>query len=617
MSNAIPQQAKSFLQKTPPWHTLPEQEIERVLRASHSVYLTDSSQALLQQQVEQGYGLVLIQNGDFEICHYPELEQERLRFISDGDYFVTSENNLGAEVESLQKVHTAGLAFCISDQILSELSVDYPELTQFFSEYLRQEQSKTLSFRADAWQSRALSEFCTTAPERVSPTKTVMQCAKRMSEQHISSLLVCEGQILQGIVTDKDLRNRVLANALPLETPVSEVMTLNPSCVNSQNDWLDAVCVMSEGGFSHVPILNEQRKPIGIITKTDILQQQRNNIGFLIKSLSRSQSLYELMQSAWQIPHFIRFNLQGNNSFAAVGQWLSRATDVMTRRLIGFFIEKHGEPPMQFSWLVYGSQARRDQLLTSDQDNGLLLEREPSAEEADYFARLADYTCAGLAKCGIRLCSGNIMASNSALRLSVDNAVAEAQHCVTEPTKDAIMHFNIFMDVRCVAGDHHLFDELQEKRKSLFQRPLFLAALARDIDSYDVPLNLFQRFVFDKNADSRNAINLKEHAVSVINSIVRMHALAEGIKQAGTLERLSSLPDKSGLIARDRENLKHIWLFLNELRIRSQLQQNRPDNFVEIDKLAPAQKYQLKNAFKIIQRAQSAALLKFSAGIGS
>ncbi len=617
MTHPVPQQALQFLKNTPPWHCLPEEDLGFLLTSCNGLYLTGDNRGLLDAQVQSGHSWVLVQNGDFEVGYQPDSSEQVVRFIAEGDYFFLSANDWVARAEQLLKVHTDGIVYCFAQQAIASLSEKYSAVQQFFQDYMAVQFQQTFAFKAHNWQEAKLSEMCQKQVVTADPETPIHTCAQIMQQHNVSSLMLCEHGELVGIVTDKDLRNRVLADARNPNDPVSAIMTPSPMAAQQDNDILDAVCWMSEHRFSHLPIVDNSNRPQGIISKTDILRQQRNNIGFLIKGLSTADNLYDLMQHAWQLPHFIRFNLQGNNGFAVVGQWLSRATDVMTRRLIGFYQEKQGMPPMQFAWLVYGSQARQDQLLTSDQDNALLLERKPNPQEAEYFKNMADYVCGGLAKCGIKLCNGNIMASNPDLRLPLDEAVEEARRCVQEPTLDALMHFNIFLDVRQVAGSTSLFVQLQNQRRALLKTPIFLAALAREIESNAVPLNLFQRFVFDKKAKAPHCINLKEHAVATINSIVRLYALADGISEAATLVRLKLLSDTCGLSTPDRANLQHIWIFLNELRMRSQLQQSQPDNFVDIDSLAPAEKYQLKNAFKAIQRAQSAVLVKFSGGLGA
>ena len=617
----LPQQTLDFFTGVSPWEKLSPVELVDLVSCGKLVYFNDDVKVLLKEQMQLGNTLLLIQNGDFEVIPAEKDDRasvqsgSKVRFISEGDYVFLAENNWQAMVETISVVHTPGLVYCLNYQKIQSLALHNKELNTFFTDYVAAQLTREMHFGGDEWQESSLAQLCQREPVVITPNVSIKNCALVMSQNKISSVLVIEGDKLVGIITDKDLRNKVLAAGISPDELVATVMTQNPVCATPEQDWLDAVCLMSERGFSHVPIVDNEHKPLGIMTKSDVINRQKSNIAWLIKSLSNAQNLYELIQQAWQIPHYVRFNMQGKQSFASVGQWLSRATDVMTRRLMGFYWQQHGEPPMGFCWLVYGSQARKDQLLTSDQDNGLLLARQPNREEAAYFKGMSEYVCNGLAKCGISLCSGNIMASNPELRRTLEDAVQEARICVNEPSNKRLLNFNIFLDVRLVAGDNELFAEMQKQRAELFKTSFFLAALAREVNGCDVPLNLFQRFVYDEKSDSK-CINLKVHAIAIINSIVRLYALASGIKVANTPDRLSLLSEAGMLSKQDCANLRSVWFFLNELRLQSQLSQSHPDNLVDVSQLSPLDKYQLKKAFQSIKRAQSAVLVKFSGGLG-
>jgi len=422
---------------------------------------------------------------------------------------------------------------------------------------------------------------------------------------------------LLGIVTDRDLRNRVVAEGFNTQLPVKQIMTENPSFLTKNKTIFDAICVMNEKGIHHLPIIDARTgDPYGMITNTDISRQQRANVLFVISDLSQSQNVDELASNAWQVPQYLASTAKRAGDFDLAGKVLAQATDIMTRRLITFFQQEHGPAPMGFCWLVYGSQAREDQTMGSDQDNALLLAEEPNDQQADYFEQLASFVCIGLGKCGIKLCDGNIMASNPELRLSLEASKKESERWVKNPTPQSLLSFNIYLDARAVAGDYQLFKELQTFRQPLFKQSMFLAALARTANETSVPLSMFQKFVYAKGREHKDSIDIKHTAVAIINNLVRLYALASGLTIAGTVARLNNLPPESGLSPKDRTNLRDIWLLLNRLRWRHQLTNEVDDNFVRVSDLSSIEKHQLKAAFQAIHRAQQAVVLRFSGGIG-
>ena len=140
------------------------------------------------------------------------------------------------------------------------------------------------------------------------------------------------------------------------------------------------------------------------------------------------------------------------------------------------------------------------------------------------------------------------------------------------------MHFNIFLDVRCAAGDVSLFKQLQRKRAPLMQQNMFLAALTRNSNEISVPLSMFQKFIYEKGRKEKDVIDLKTRAVALINNIARIYALADCVTFPNTFARLEALSSNSQLSKRDATNLRDIWLFLNRLLSRHQLENKVTDN---------------------------------------
>ena len=129
-----------------------------------------------------------------------------------------------------------------------------------------------------------------------------------------------------------------------------------------------------------------------------------------------------------------------------------------------------------------------------------------------------------------------------------------------------------------------------------------------------------QKFIYEKAKNDKqkekDVIDLKTRAVALINNIARIYALADGITLPNTLARLDALSSRSQLSKRDATNLRDIWLFLNRLRWRHQLENKVTDNRVSISSLSSIEKHQLKAAFKAIDRTNQAMVMKFSGGVG-
>ena len=606
---AMAKQVEDFLNTSAPFDVLDKEQKLELVKHTELIYLTADNVGDLQKGKSS---LFLIQNGQFSV----QDSDAPLRHLSEGDYFgytnIMEKRNFSLSIS----VDSPGLVYCFEASVVTPL-FELPAIRNFF-DGLRNNalQNHAISDSNSMWLYKGLEDVINKSPVSVDVETSITVAAQIMTNQKVSSLLVTREDKLIGIITDRDLRSRVVAASLDIHLPVSHIMTPNPAQIMGNRTLFDALALMTERNIHHLPVIDQQTLvPLGMVTASDIIRHQRGNVLFIIGELSKAENLYELTRLSWQLPHYFSAHAKKAGDYDIAGKILSQATDIMTRKLIGFFQQANGKAPMMFAWLVYGSQAREDQTMGSDQDNGLLLAERPSEAQAEYFAKMADYVCNGLAKCGIKLCDGNIMASNSKLRLSLEDAIEEAKRWVKAPTKDAIMHFNIFLDVRCAAGDISLFKQLQRQRAPLMKQNMFLAALTRNSNEISVPLSMFQKFIYEKGRKEKDVIDLKTRAVALINNIARIYALADGVTLPNTLARLDALSENSQLSKRDATNLRDIWLFLNRLRWRHQLENKVTDNRVSVSSLSSIEKHQLKAAFKAIERTNQAMVMKFSGGV--
>ena len=606
---AMAKQVEDFLNTSAPFDILDKEQKLELVKHTELIYLTADNVGDLQKGKSS---LFLIQNGQFSV----QDSDAPLRHLSEGDYFgytnIMEKRNFSLSIS----VDSPGLVYCFEASAVTPL-FELPAIRNFF-DGLRNNalQNHAISDSNSMWLYKGLEDVINKSPVSVDVEASITVAAQIMTNQKVSSLLVTREDKLIGIITDRDLRSRVVAASLDIHLPVSHIMTPNPAQIMGNRTLFDALALMTERNIHHLPVIDQQTLvPLGMVTASDIIRHQRGNVLFIIGELSKAENLYELTRLSWQLPHYFSAHAKKAGDYDIAGKILSQATDIMTRKLIGFFQQANGKAPMMFAWLVYGSQAREDQTMGSDQDNGLLLAERPSEAQAEYFAKMADYVCNGLAKCGIKLCDGNIMASNPKLRLSLEEAIEEAKRWVKAPTKDAIMHFNIFLDVRCAAGDISLFKQLQRQRAPLMKQNMFLAALTRNSNEISVPLSMFQKFIYEKGRKEKDVIDLKTRAVALINNIARIYALADGVTLPNTLARLDALSENSQLSKRDATNLRDIWLFLNRLRWRHQLENKVTDNRVSVSSLSSIEKHQLKAAFKAIERTNQAMVMKFSGGV--
>ena len=110
------------------------------------------------------------------------------------------------------------------------------------------------------------------------PEASVYEAACVMTRANCGSVLVIDSaQVLVGILTERDLMTRVMSKALdPAQTAIAKVMTPHPRCVPPELRVSDAVLIMIERGFRHLPVVAESGKILGVFSARDALPREVN-----------------------------------------------------------------------------------------------------------------------------------------------------------------------------------------------------------------------------------------------------------------------------------------------------------------------------------------------------
>jgi CBS domain-containing protein len=281
---------------------------------------------------------------------------------------------------------------------------------------------------------------------------------------------------------------------------------------------------------------------------------------------------------------------------------------------------KFGAPPCDYAWLAFGSQARQEQALGSDQDNGLLLPDGVSEDDAAYFGSFAGFVNDGLDQCGMPFCPGGIMAKNEKWRMPLQGW----QRCFSEwievPSPKAVMHSSIFFDMRCISGNADLVNELQEYVLQRAQtNTIFLAMMCDNALLHSPPLGFFKTFVLETDGDHNHTLSLKKRGTIPIVDIARNYALSAGIPALNTIDRLHAIKQAGAMSREMSYSLIDAHEFIAGIRLEAQGKQYRAglevDNYLDPTELSPLLRHQLKDAFNVVREAQAAMKARFGGGV--
>lgn len=127
------------------------------------------------------------------------------------------------------------------------------------------------------------------------PDESVASAVERMVERHVGSVLIVEGKKLRGIFSERDAMTRVLsAGKDPATTPLADVMTAEPKVVRFDAPLAECTALVKRYGVRHVPVVDHDDVPVGIISVRDFLHFVLDELETLIERAYREKRLEQL-----------------------------------------------------------------------------------------------------------------------------------------------------------------------------------------------------------------------------------------------------------------------------------------------------------------------------------
>jgi CBS domain-containing protein len=448
------------------------------------------------------------------------------------------------------------------------------------------------------------------APVTLPPQATIRAAAQLMSEQRVSSILIVEQGHLFGLVTDRDLRNRVIAAGLDTQRPVMDIATLAPFFVNSHDPAFNALLLMARHNIHHVPVLDGQRIA-GMITATDLTEQHSTSAVYLAGDIYKQTDVQGLQRASARIKALQQSLAAADATAYNTGRIITTITDAITTRLLQLGEATLGPAPVDYVWVAAGSQARSEQTAKSDQDNCLVLDDAfDEAMHGAYFRELARFVCSGLDACGYVFCPGEMMAMTDTWRQPRARWAEYFRRWTREPEPKALMLTCVFFDLRAIHGQTSLLDGLRrDVLNNTRGNTLFLAHMVGNALTHQPPLGLFKGLLPARAGEHKGTIDLKHTGVVPIVDLARVYALAGGHTEVNTHERLLAAPDGGDISAQSARDLRDALEFLAALRIQHQARQIAnnlpPDNFLDPAEISNFERTQLKDAFQVVQALQN------------
>ncbi|MDP1606981.1 MAG: DUF294 nucleotidyltransferase-like domain-containing protein [Rhodocyclaceae bacterium] len=456
-------------------------------------------------------------------------------------------------------------------------------------------------------------------PITVTPESSLREAVLLMSEHRIGSIIVVEPESNRplGIFTLRDLLHRVAAKHYDLDQMVMSVMSGSGLlALNWRATIYQAALMMARHGVHHIIVVDATDKLVGLVSQEDIYELQSGGGKAISGAIRGARDLEGLISAAEDIRRLAERTLAEGGAAEALTQLISSLNDHLVVRLIELTKLEFTLPKVPWAWLAFGSEGRFEQTLSTDQDNGLVFAAPASEAEAVRQALLpfAAEVNRRLDACGFPLCKGNVMASNPELCLSLDEWHQRYASWLRSTTPQALLNATIYFDFRPLYGDEALAGELAEwLRKNIPGATLFLRFMAENALRTQPPLGLIRDFTFDDHKDFPRTIDLKANGTRLFVDTARILALANGIGETGTPQRLRAAAEKGKIGRDDVAAIIDGFFFLQKLRLRQQ-QEGSPMglvNRIDPEKLNELDRFVLKEAFKQAKKLQNRIRLDY------
>jgi CBS domain-containing protein len=600
-----------FLRAFPPFDGLTEVQLQQIAGSVEVEHFAEGD-VVLEQGGAPAKALYIVRKGAVELIDSGTV----VDLLGEGELFGELSLLTGEQPTLTVRAHEDTLCYLAPARLAEELLATGAGRNLVLGRMRRRIQA--IRERAESGvlgpQYREVRSLVRREPVLCAPDATVAEAASKMAAERVSCLLIpMRGGT--GILTDRDLRTRVVAARRDYATRIEDVATFPARTLSAGAMAGEALLEMFAGGVHHFPLVEDDGRIIGVVTDTDLMGLGRFTPFAIRSGIERAAEPEEAVEVSKDLPNVVLALVESSADPLAVGHVVALVVDALTRRLLELAMAKVGEPPAPWAWLALGSAARHEQALHTDQDHAMAFDPgdRPPDELDPYFAQVAELVTAGLEAAGIPRCKGDAMAINPALRRPMQGWVEAFHRWMNDSGREGSILTSIVFDYRQVAGPLDMEPVLDGEIRIARSNLAFLRHLAHRALDAAPPTGFFGNVVVEDKGEHAGTLDVKRRGITTIGNLARTYAVRAGMTDKRTLDRLRVAADAGQLIRSDAQDLEEAFRYLWEVRLRHQAHQVRegkdPDDFVDPTTLGPVARRGLRESFRIIRSAQSTLAL--------
>jgi len=595
-----------FLGSHPPFDAIGATELDRVAAVTQEES-SPRGTAIFAQGAGPVESVWMVRSGSVEVVH----DGRVLDLLGPGELF-----GQGSMISGLPTGFEARAA---QDTVCYRIPADIMRPLLARPQILRAV-ADSMSPRTETEPTQRVDALIRTPPLLCRGDEPIREAARRMTDRGVSAVVVRVASSF-GIMTDRDLRRRVIGAGLSPDAPVSAVMTAPAYTVTADRLASDVLLDMLERNIHHIPVLSAAGEVLGVLDDGDLVAAAGRTPLLLRRAIALAGSQAELAAAAAGLNPMIIALHDARATPEHLTAVRSVVMDALIRRLAELAGQDAGPPPAPFTWFALGSLARREAVPSSDVDSALAWDGEdPSA--AGYARGVARAVDEGLRACGLTSDAHGASAAGPVFARSLGSWRRAARSLAEDPAQDkALILVSVLADSRAVwspAGGGHPGLSLWEARPYP-EHPELLRMLARYALSFRPPTGFLRDFVVEHSGERRGQLDLKHGGLIPIVDLARWAGMAAGVASAPTPERLRAAQAAGTMESGEASALAEAFGLISRLRLDHQVEQLRrgepPDDFVDPKALNPLARSYLREAFRAVASVQANLSAELSLGV--
>lgn len=631
MKNTIAERVADFLKDYPPFQFLSSSSLLKISGEVQVLYYEKDKPIFKEREKNTGIFYV-VKDGAVRLYRTENQEPKIVDICDEGDLFGLRPLITKEDYELSASANEETILYGIPIELFLPIALEHKEVSNFliasfasnvqdpysleesgklFTEYSVERNSEIFDLQKAKYSKNILT--CT-------PDTLIKVAASKMSHRNVGSIIVTEENKPKGIITNKDLRDKIATGAFQISDPVTKIMTRPVRCFHKDPTIAQAQLIMLKNDISHLCITEDGTPDsdlLGLITEHDIVVSFANNPVVLMKEVKLAKRTKRLRNVRLKVSQLLKKYLSQNLPLSQILNILNEINYAITVRVIELALKKMDvSPPCKFAWLALGSQGRKEQLLLTDQDHAIVFENVPAEDyEATqaYFIKLARHITRSLHKIGYDYCPADMMASNPRWCQSLQEWKNQYDIWIKDPTPESQLLSAIFFDYSYVYGDTELVTSLSDNiLDTLDQNNMFYRVMAKDAIRSPSPLGFFRQFLVEEDGEHKDFFDIKSRALMPLIDAARVLSLHHKLRNinntAARFERLAEIETNNKEVY---ESCSYAFKALLKFRTKQGILHGDSGRFIELATLSKAEKLKLKRCFKPIQDIQEILTVRY------